>query len=285
MNTQIGIVDSHVHVFSGETAPLFPARSYTPDLANEVMLRAHLDRISASRVVIVQPSPYGTNNEPSLNAVARLGLETAKCVIVVDPHARPCGDLTLPGVCGLRANFKTSGDADPEYCLSQLRAMGGALGQSDKILEIFAPVALLYHLRAGLSELGRPVILDHFGGLKLSSPILAEDLEKLHEVLSLGNVILKASGACRATNYAPTHAALDGIAPALFATAKGRVIWGSDWPHTGKSEHRINRPLSELEEFQDVDDVQGVADIRRWAGTANDAEEILWNTPNALFGF
>ncbi|MGO4855328.1 amidohydrolase family protein [Phaeovulum sp. W22_SRMD_FR3] len=287
MISHSGLIDSHVHVFLTETHGFIPNRSYTPGRADLADLAAHRARIGASKLVIVQPSPYGTDNAATLAAVAALGPD-ARAIAVIDPFAATADDirdLAAQGVVGMRANLKTDGVGDLTACAAYLRALGRILAGSDMLIEVFLPLASLCALRPILADLGRPVILDHFAGLKTSAPTLAEDLAALEDLLALPNIVLKASGACRATDYAADCRALDPIAPRLFAAAPGRVIWGSDWPHTGKSAARKQRPVTEIEPFLPIDDRAGLADLRRWAGDAAQLRAILQDTPSALFSF
>lgn len=288
MSKQISRCDSHVHVFLPDSHPYNPRRTYTPGPADLDMLEAHLDRLQAQKVVIVQPSPYGSDNSATLEALRGLGRGRARAIAVVDPDPTENDmviELESAGVRGLRANFKTSGQNAGEVCTAQLNALDQMAIGTDLALEIFAPIGLLHMLRQTLAGLGRPVILDHFAGLKTGSPNLGEDLQKLEEILALPNIVLKLSGACRATNYAGDTLSLNPIAPSLISMSRGRAIWGSDWPHTGKSSERPARPLTEIEPFQVIDDLQSLADLEHWAGSPEILTEILWDTPGALFGF
>jgi len=174
---------------------------------------------------------------------------------------------------------------DAEVAAADLQRLGRALHGTGLLIQVFLPLTTLLALRATFAELGRPVILDHFAGLKTSSAGLAEDVAGLADLLVLPNVVLKASGSCRATDYAPDARALDPIVPLLFDAAPGRVIWGSDWPHTGKSSERATRPITEIEPFMAIDDRAGLADLARWAGSPERLRAILQDTPSALFGF
>src|SRR5690606_25039033 len=82
-----GACDCHVHVF-GPTArfPFAPGRGYTPGSASAAELAAHQRTLGLDRVVVVQPSVYGTDNSCTLDAIARLGL-SARGVAVIDPAA------------------------------------------------------------------------------------------------------------------------------------------------------------------------------------------------------
>src|ERR1700689_4016610 len=69
-----GACDCHTHIF-GDPAqfPFAPVRVYTPEQASILeMLSLHKAQ-HTERVVIVNPSVYGTENSCSLDAIKRLG--------------------------------------------------------------------------------------------------------------------------------------------------------------------------------------------------------------------
>lgn len=282
MTTHYNKVDCHTHVFMPEIAPYTTQRNYTPGHADITALENHLEKIGASHVVVVQPSPHGTDNRATLSAITALGPTRARAIAVVDPRA---GLDRSAGVIGLRANLKTSGVDALDVAEAYLTALDRLMKGTDLLLELFVPLPMLIALRPKLAQLGRQVILDHWAGFKTTSPTAAQQLDQLQDLLSLPNVVLKVSGSCRATDYSSDVSDLDPIADRLFDAAPGRVIWGSDWPHTGRSSDRRSRPLTEIEPFMPIDDRAALNDLKRWAKTPERYANILWDTPKALFGF
>jgi hypothetical protein len=68
-----GACDCHVHVFGpSQRYPFARERKYTPPQASVEELLALQDRLSLEKVVIVQASPYGTDNRCMLDALRRL---------------------------------------------------------------------------------------------------------------------------------------------------------------------------------------------------------------------
>src|SRR4051812_48638861 len=58
-----GACDCHVHIFGDpKRYPFFSGRVYTPEVATVEELRLHQTALHLDRVVIVQPSVYGTDN-------------------------------------------------------------------------------------------------------------------------------------------------------------------------------------------------------------------------------
>src|SRR5438874_1216516 len=65
-----GACDCHVHIFGDpQRYPFFAGRVYTPETATVQELRALHEALHIDRVVIVQPSVYGTDNSCTLDAV------------------------------------------------------------------------------------------------------------------------------------------------------------------------------------------------------------------------
>src|SRR5262245_47001262 len=79
-----GACDCHTHIFGDSTRfPFAPERTYTPESASLDQLRAVHRALHTSRVVIVQPSVYGTDNACTLDAIRSLG-SGARGVAVID---------------------------------------------------------------------------------------------------------------------------------------------------------------------------------------------------------
>src|SRR6266536_5200684 len=69
-----GACDCHTHVFGDPQRFTFtPARTYTPEPASVDEMRRLHRALHMDRVVIVQPSVYGTDNSCTLDAIRQLG--------------------------------------------------------------------------------------------------------------------------------------------------------------------------------------------------------------------
>ena len=102
-----GSCDCHTHVFGPtERYPLAADRQYTPGQARlEDMLRLH-DQLGIERVVIVHPSPYGSDNSCTLDALLALG-ERGRGVAVIDEKTSDAQLQAMhdAGVRGVRINL------------------------------------------------------------------------------------------------------------------------------------------------------------------------------------
>ena len=83
-----GACDCHVHVFgSAAEFPFAAKRGYTPPPASAAELLALQEALHLWRVVIVQPSVYGSDNSCTLDGMRRLGAR-ARGVAVIDERRR-----------------------------------------------------------------------------------------------------------------------------------------------------------------------------------------------------
>src|SRR5688500_7304547 len=78
-----GACDCHTHIIGDPRRfPFAPSRGYTPELAAVEEMRALHRALHIERVVVVQPSFYGTDNSCTLDAVRRLG-PGARGIVVI----------------------------------------------------------------------------------------------------------------------------------------------------------------------------------------------------------
>jgi predicted TIM-barrel fold metal-dependent hydrolase len=119
--TPAGAWDTHVHVFDPSLGPYSPDRAYTPMTASLEDLLSFSSSLSIhgslpANLVLVQPSPYGTDNTlilKLLEASQKSGLPILwRGIAVVDISTVKDEDLALMdrlGVRGLRINVEASG--------------------------------------------------------------------------------------------------------------------------------------------------------------------------------
>src|ERR687892_137208 len=78
-----GATDCHLHIFgSPERYPFTPSRSYTPPEAPLAAYDKLATDLGLDRMVIVQPSVYGTDNRCTLDMCTTAGKERARAVVV-----------------------------------------------------------------------------------------------------------------------------------------------------------------------------------------------------------
>ena len=277
-----GSADCHVHVIGPKTKfPLAKNRTYTPMDAPTADLAAMLKRLSLDRVVLVQPSFYGTDNACMLDCMAALAGSRGVAVLPDDAPGSELDDLHKRGVRGLRVNIATIG-------ISSLDAMRAAIAATAKLcarngwhVQIFVPSAVIAPLAPTLRALPVDTVIDHFG--LIAPGANGEAPDTLVALLESGKVWVKISGAYRIAQD-PADPRIDPLARRLVAANPERAVWGSDWPHTPR--HDLRKP-GEAEElpFQDIDTKGLLTLVPRWLGEDALVKRVLVDNPASLYGF
>lgn len=275
--------DCHAHVFDPARFPYAPRRAYTPPPA-DVRQLAQLHRgLAVDRVVLVQPSVYGTDNACLLDALQVLGPARARGIAVLDLAAASAPQLQQlhqGGVRGVRLNLQVGGDglARARQQVQDARRLRTLPGWS---LQVHAGLDLVVALREDLRELAVPVVLDHFaGGLQPGGDGL---LGRLLAELQHGHLYVKLSAPYRLwAGAGPGQAAR--LAREFHAAAPDRILWGSDWPHTGGSGQRGGDPLA-VEPFRTVDNGPVLRDLLACLPDDDARQRLLVRNPAALYGF
>ncbi|MCB4321983.1 amidohydrolase family protein [Alcaligenes sp. 13f] len=228
--------DGHVHVFGDrQTYPMTPNRHYTPGQADVPALRTHLLNCNIDRVVLIQPSVYGTDNRCMLDAVKRLGNAT-RGVAVVDSDASysVLERLVEQNVRGLRLNLESSGQHASEQIQRNVCAWLAAMRALGMHLQIYAAFSTIIHSLTWLDTLKTPVVLDHFAMIPLSKSDKELDIRALCDRIAEGNYYIKLSAPYRISNDDQDQGHIIELAHRLIQSNPNRMLWASDWPHTNR---------------------------------------------------
>ena len=277
-----GACDCHVHVVGPRTRfPLAAARRYTPLDAPVAALAAMLECLRLDRVVLVQPSFYGTDNACMLDALVRL--PAARGVAVLPQAVAPAeiDDLHARGVRGLRVNIATSGSAPLDAMRRDMEAAAALCARHGWHVQIFVPSDSIEPLAPILLGLPVPTVIDHFG---LIAPGVEDDaLRALLRLIETGRIWVKISGAYRIADD-PADPRIDPLARRLVQANPERIVWGSDWPHTPKHGHGHFGP-DEERPYQDLDTRGLLALVPRWLKDDRRVEQVLVTNPARLYDF
>ncbi len=277
-----GACDCHVHVIGPKRRyPLPPNARYTPMDAPVGQLAAMLKRLKLERVVIVQPSFYGTDNTCMLDAMAELGNARGVAVLPDTVPERELDTLHDQGVRGLRINIATFGTTPVDAMQRAIEAAARQCAQHGWHVQIFVPAVALEPLSPTLRALPVDTVIDHFGLIDPEAP--GGDLATLLKLIDTGKVWVKISGAYRITTD-PNNAAIDPVARALTADNPERIVWGSDWPHT-PTHGLYNSDRSQESPFQDIDTAGLLALLPRWLEDDALIHRVLVDNPARLYGF
>jgi len=279
-----GSTDCHMHVFGpGDRYPLLASRRYRPQEASLADYAAMAGGVGLERIVFVQPSPYGTDNSCMLDALREVG-PRGRGVAVIDA-ATPEAELDRmhdAGVRGIRINAETYGLHDPEAIGAVLRVLAGRVRRLGWHVQLFAALETLAALAPVIAALEVPVVIDHMGLARAGNGTGHVAFEALLRLVENG-VWIKLSAPYRISDAGPDFTDAGPIAAALIAANAERVVWGSDWPHTGK--HTGASDPDAVLPHRSIDDVLVLERLRDWAGTPAQLDRILVHNPARLYGF
>ena len=228
-----GAWDTHFHVLGPQARfPYSKTRKYTPpDAPLDVCMRMH-DTLGIARGLVVHANTHGFDNSVDLDAVARShGRYLA--VVRLDTTATQAGCETLhaQGARGVRFAFnpKHGGSLDLAVFDHVLACISG-LGW---FVELHFDGDALPGLEDWVASIRAPVVIDHLGRIDPSPGLAQAPFAVLVELARRDNIWVKLSGADRLTKSGPPYADVRPFAQRLIEVAPDRMLWGSDWPHTG----------------------------------------------------
>ena len=265
-----GAVDAHCHVFGPQAQFPFSAKAkYLPKDAGPDMLFALRDHLGFSRNIIVQASCHGTDNDATLDAIARSG-GMARGVAVVDPAISndELNALHDGGIRGVRFNFlkRLVDDAPKDKFLELAKRLPDGWH-----VVIYFEADILEEMRAFIAAIPVPVVIDHMGRPDVSKGPDGPEMRAFRSLLESRNDIwFKATCPDRLdAGGDPWDDFASAVAP-LVADYPGRCLWGTDWPHPNM---QLNIP----------DDGHLVDMIPRIASTKSLQHKLLIDNPMRLY--
>ncbi|GAA4328338.1 amidohydrolase family protein [Pigmentiphaga soli] len=276
--------DCHVHVLDPQRFPYDPDRGYTPRTASAEHLLQHQAALGFGRVVIVQPSAYGTDNRCLLDAIRRVG-PSARGVAVIAAHTsdQALAEMDLAGVRGVRVNLESFGKNEPVAAAAALRAAAARVAPLGWHVQIYTNLAVIDALRGVIDALPTPLVIDHLGKAPARLGTGQPGFGTLLALLRSGKVWVKLSGAHRVSELPDC----DDAAPLVHALCQAnpdRLVWGSDWPHTG-AWPGVPFTRDIVNEFHPIDDGHAANRLRRWLGSIECQRKVLVDNPARLYRF
>jgi len=281
-----GATDCHAHVFCDAKAfPMFAGRTYTPEQAPVSEYIALARRFNLERVVLIQPSVYGTDNSCLLAAIREIGSH-ARGVAVIDDQT-PDADIDAmirTGVRGIRINLETTGQADPAAARARFQAAVKRIGARHLHVQMFTRPTVIDAIKDLVADSPVAVVFDHFGGAQGPAGVDQPGFAALVSLVQSGKAYVKLSGAYRGSTQAPTYPDMAPLAKALVAANPQRILWGSDWPHPNTSPDARNAETGTSPRI-DVDDAALLNQLAGWIPTAPQRRVALVENPARLYGW
>jgi D-galactarolactone isomerase len=263
-----GACDTHMHFYNGRY-PTAPTAHFTPPDAWIEDYRKVQERLGLERVVVVQPTTYGTDNACQLEAMAAFG-GNARGVMVADTGAtdQELERLTGLGVCGIRFHMLPGG-ALPwdilEVMAARVRAYGWHVQLQMNGREFPERADLLKRLPGAL-------VVDHVGRFMDPVPPDNPALKTLLELLDGGRCWVKLSAPYESSKQGPPHYQDVAVeARALAKAAPERMLWASNWPHPNQDPQPEDAAMLDL--------------LLDWVEDEATRNRILADNPAALYGF
>jgi D-galactarolactone isomerase len=264
--------DCHMHIYDPARFPMVPSRRVPPNDAAVPQYRLLQRRIGTTRVVVVTPRNYATQNAVTLDAISQLGAG-ARGVAVLHPTVTDA-ELTRLHAGGIRGiRFSLNDPATAVVTLDMVAPLSARVAElgwhvqfnveGDQIVE-WAPM---------LGRLPSMMVFDHMGHPPLPAGTTHRSHRVIRDLIDRGRTWVKLSGAYSNTRSGPPYRDATEIARAFVRAAPERLVWGSDWPHPTEPAGR--KPNDAL--LFDL--------LLEWAPDERNRHAILVKNPAALYGF
>ncbi|KAJ6031429.1 amidohydrolase 2 [Penicillium herquei] len=314
--------DSHVHVFDPKLGPYAASRAYTPEDAPLKKLIEFHQTISvapqSNNLVLVQPSPYKNDCSVLMQCLQELraqninafGIAVLDLDSVSDAQLKEMHDL---GIRGIRLNFQADGaEVSTDKLITALERTAHRIRYLPGwMIQLFVPgwtwdselkvpdvpsESLLIQRFLGLYDtiLHLPVriIADHLGGMRgpsklpsnlRSAPTSQPGFASLISLAKQSRVILKISGLYRmSSDTSSIYSDLKPIIKKFAIEVPEQVIWGSDWPHTGEGQNRLEKRLDLKEPFRLIDNDLILTHLHDWMGS-DGYNKMLVDNPRRIY--
>jgi D-galactarolactone isomerase len=259
-----------MHIFKSWFPLSKNARRQEPD-APVSAYRQMQQRLGLERVVVVQPTAYGTDNRCTLEALAEFG-ECARGIAVVDATVSDgeLEELSRAGIRGVRFRMLDT----PELPWEALPGMAARVAELGWHIQFQMDGRYLHERESLLMELRCPVVIEHIGKFLEPVPVGHPGFQSLLRLLDAGHCWVKLSGAyMMSVSGPPLYSDIGELAKALVARMPERLVWASNWPHPFAGDHGM------------PDDALLLDLLLDWAPTPKTREQILVLNPAELYGF
>jgi predicted TIM-barrel fold metal-dependent hydrolase len=260
--------DSHFHVFE----PNYPHVADPQYTFPDATLDQYLDLIGVlgiERMVLVQPTFYGTDNSLTLDVLKRVG-SICRAVVRIEEDA---SDAVLDryheqGVRAIRLDLFARRSWPIEDITAYISRMAARAAPRGWHLQFYTPGTVVRDLLPFLGHFDdADFVIDHMGYMLESEGLTPSDFERLLEILELGRCWIKLSGPYRIAKDKPL-AYVEPLGRTLVSARSDRLMWGSDWPHLPNGQRDTGELLNLLLD---------------WAPDEADRHRILVESPAALF--
>ncbi len=259
--------DCHIHIYD----PCFQPPVTKPSNATMQDYQMLQKRIGLTRVVIVTPRNYVTDNSVTIDAIKQLGAN-ARGVAVVRPTVTDAilKSLLDGGIRGIR--FTVGKPQTAVVSIDMIEPLAKRIADLGWHVQLNIAAQEIVDNEEMLKRLPTPIVIDHMGKLPLPAGVDHPAYRVIRRLIDQGRTWVKASGADLNTKIGPpTYSDAAAIAKAYIKAAPERLVWGTNWPHPGQKETPNDALLFDL--------------LGDWAPDEATRNRILVTNPEALYGF
>jgi predicted TIM-barrel fold metal-dependent hydrolase len=281
-----GGCDCHVHVFGDpKKYPFFSGRTYTPETASADELKQLLSSLRLERVVVVQPSVYGTDNTCTLDGMRELGARARGVAVIDDKTTEADLDaMGKAGIRGIRLNLATAGINDPAAARQRFENAVARAQKRGWHIQFNTQLPVIEALSPQFLASPVMLVIDHFGGATSARGVDQPGFGALVNLVKAGKAYVKISGAADSVSTQPDLADVAPLARALVAANPQRILWGSNWPHPGSNPVAGRKP-TDLAPHVQTDDGKVLNLLPVWVPDAATRRLILAENPGRLYGW
>ncbi len=222
--------DVHFHVFEPGYSSVAKPHYTFPDGTLSKYL-AVCDHLGIDRMVLVQPSYYGTDNRLTIDALEKLG-SRARGVVMVEENISD-DDLDAYHVAGVRAirlDLFARASWAREDIHSYIKRMIEKARPRGWHIQFYTPGYVVRDLVPFLGTLKDDFVIDHMGYMLEEDGLTNDDFVKLLKLLEKGKAWLKLSAPYRIAK-GRGYKSVEHLAKGIVDARPDRAIWGTDWPH------------------------------------------------------
>jgi D-galactarolactone isomerase len=263
--------DCHMHIYDAARFPMPPVQRVAPLNAAVPAYRQLQQRIGTTRVVVVQPRNYATDNRVTIDAIAQLG-PNARGVAVLHPTVTDAELRRLRdgGIRGIR--FSLGDPATAAVTPEMIEPLAKRVADLGWHVQFNVDGEQILALASVFRRLPTSIVFDHLGHPPLPAGIAHESHAIVRSLIDGGRTWVKLSSAYSNSTVGSPYPEATRIAQAFVKAAPERLVWGSDWPHPSVVTNKPN-------------DAQLFDLLLEWAPDEATRNRILVQNPAALYGF
>jgi predicted TIM-barrel fold metal-dependent hydrolase len=266
-------IDCHNHVFDPARFEFSPKAYYLParaELGTRAQLTAVFEAYGVQRALVIQPnSGYDDDNRCLLDVLAHgEGRFKGMAVVANDVSRHELERLRDVGIGGVTFNAALLG---VDY-YANTAGLLAELADLDMFADLQVQADQLTDMLPLLEATDARIVVDHCGRPRPGAGLGQPGFAALLRLAATGRVFVKISGYAKfsAESY-PYRDTWPYVQSLLDSFGPGGCVWGSDWPFLRAQERIDYGPLLTLAE--------------RFVPDPADRSQLLWHTPNRLFGF